>query len=91
MLATGCRCQPPTAFASPRPCPKAFDGKTGEGLFAREVVRVTGRCAFWRSANGAQRLQALELLGPSDKDHPLRRAGSAAPPGDDRRRPGHSR
>ena len=64
MLATALSMSTPTAIRFPKTLPKPFDGKTGEGLFAREVVRGDGSlCVLAVGKMAPSAYKALELLG----------------------------
>ena len=64
MLETALSMTTPTAIRYPKTDPRPFDGKVGEGLRAREVLRGDGSLcvlAFGKMASSSYR--ALELLG----------------------------
>ena len=63
MLATALSMSTPTAIRFPKTLPKPFDGKVGEGLLAREVVRGDGSLCVLAVGNMApSAYKALELL-----------------------------
>jgi 1-deoxy-D-xylulose-5-phosphate synthase len=54
----------PTSIRFPKTLPKPFDGKTGDGLHAREVVRGDGSlCVLAVGKMAPNAYRALELLG----------------------------
>jgi 1-deoxy-D-xylulose-5-phosphate synthase len=64
MLAEALSMSTPTAIRFPKTLPKPFDGKTGEGLRAREVVRGDGSlCVLAVGKMAPNAYEALELLG----------------------------
>jgi 1-deoxy-D-xylulose-5-phosphate synthase len=63
MLATALSMSTPTAIRFPKTLPKPFDGKVGEGLLAREVVRGDGSlCVLAVGKMAPSAYKALELL-----------------------------
>jgi 1-deoxy-D-xylulose-5-phosphate synthase len=64
MLAEALSMTSPTALRFPKTLPGPFDGKTGVGLHAREVVRGDGSlCVLAVGKMAASAHQSLELLG----------------------------
>ncbi len=65
MLASALAMSSPTAIRYPKTLPKPFDGRVGEGLNAREVVRGNGAlCVLAVGKMAPAAYKALELLGP---------------------------
>jgi 1-deoxy-D-xylulose-5-phosphate synthase len=63
MLATALSMTSPTAIRFPKTLPKPFDGKVGEGLLSREVVRGDGSlCVLAVGKMAPSAYKALELL-----------------------------
>ncbi|MEO9181295.1 MAG: 1-deoxy-D-xylulose-5-phosphate synthase [Acidimicrobiales bacterium] len=72
MLATALSMSTPSALRFPKTLPQPFDGKVGDGLEAREVVRGNGSLcvlAFGKMAPTAY--QALSLMGEEAKSMTL--------------------
>jgi 1-deoxy-D-xylulose-5-phosphate synthase len=64
MLATALSMSTPTALRFPKTLPQPFDGKIGEGLKARQVVRGDGSlCVLAVGKMAASSYQALNILG----------------------------
>jgi len=68
MLATALSMSTPTALRFPKTLPKPFDGKVGDGLEAREVVRGDGSlCVLAVGKMAPVAYQALSLMGEEAK------------------------
>ncbi len=68
MLESALAMSSPTAIRYPKTLPKPFDGRVGEGLNAREVVRGDGAlCVLALGKMAPAAYKALELLGPEAK------------------------
>ncbi|HUX05215.1 MAG TPA: 1-deoxy-D-xylulose-5-phosphate synthase [Acidimicrobiales bacterium] len=65
MLATALSMSTPTALRFPKTLPKPLDGRVGEGMRAREIVRGDGSlCVLAVGKMATNAYRALELLGP---------------------------
>ncbi len=68
MLACALSMSTPTAIRFPKTLPKPFDGRIGEGLNAREIVRGDGSlCVLAVGKMAPNAYRALELLGEDAK------------------------
>jgi 1-deoxy-D-xylulose-5-phosphate synthase len=68
MLATALSMSTPTALRFPKTLPQPFDGKVGDGLEAREVVRGDGSlCVLAVGKMASNAYQALSLMGDEAK------------------------
>ena len=64
MLASALSMSTPTALRFPKTLPQPFDGKTGDGLSAREVIRGDGSlCVLAVGKMAPSAYKALELMG----------------------------